>query len=155
MPPKSRKKKDKDIVTSESKLEEKKEEKKILHAESEEQNYVQKSKVTKELNSEKNVARRIIVNPAERWTSNVLIAPEVARLIATRAEMYAKNQISFIKITTETDEECVAIRELLSRRFPLMLARVVAVEKNGDEIVEMFDPNEMTIPDLPIFAKYT
>lgn len=104
----------------------------------------------KETNSEKNIARIIYVDPSERITSNIITQPEVARLLAIRAELYTKNQIAFVPLTTETNEKQIAIKELKMRKFPLYLIRQISVDNNGNVIAEKWDPNLMTLPSLPI-----
>jgi len=133
MPPKSRKKK---LEVKEDKKEEEapKTEFKIIPV--------------KEVDSEKDIAKRIYVKPEDRITDNVLRLPELARILAVRAEMYSKNQISFTNLTTQINEEQVAIKELKDRKCPLQLIRVIAKDKDGNEIAELFDVNEMTFPNV-------
>lgn len=107
-------------------------------------------KTEKELNSERDVAKRLFVNPEDKITDNVLRPPELARILAITAELYSKNQISFTKLTNETNEEQVAIRMLLDRKCPLYLIRVIAENDNGDQICEKWDVNTMTFPNVPI-----
>lgn len=139
MPPKSRKKK----TEVESKIEHKDT---ILESKS---NDVPIVKTEKELNSEKDIARRIYVNPEDRITSNALDPKELARVLAITAELYTKNQISFTKLTNERNAEEVAIRMLLDRKCPLYLIRVMS-ENSTEIICEKWDVNLMTFPNVPI-----
>ena len=112
-----------------------------------------KPKQPKELNSENDIARRIFVNPEDRITDNVLHPPELARLIALRAKLFSINQLAFTKITDQVNEKQVAIKELLDKKFPLNLIRRIGKDKDGNEICEEFNVNEMVIPSLPILEQ--
>ena len=157
MPPKARKKKadlEQKIEPSDD-IQEQKLESKVIPSEQEQKKHIKtftpfEHGLSKELNSEKDVARIKFVLPEERITDNVIRPPELARLLAYRAELYSKNQISFVTLTTETNAEQVAIKELKMRKFPLDLVRIMTTDKDGNQIAERWDPNTMTLPALPI-----
>lgn len=138
MPPKARKKKAAPEIQEEKKAapKEKKSEESF------------KIKTSDQLISEKSYAKRIFVKPENRITDNVIRKPELARLLGVRAELYSKNQIAFTNLTTQTTEEEVAKKELMDKKFPLYLLRIMTIDSEGNEIVELFDVNEMTIPNV-------
>jgi hypothetical protein len=109
------------------------------------------------LSRESNTPVRVIVVPeGERITSDRVCLTEAAELLAVRAEQIARTGTHFaLKLRKEdardsVDAAEIARAELLERRCPLLLRRVVLVrDPHGNTVVEDWDPNLMSLPDLP------
>jgi DNA-directed RNA polymerase subunit K/omega len=87
-----------------------------------------------------------VVPDNERITSNVLQLPEAARVIAVRAAQIAKYPTVFVDIGGETDCVALARKELLLRRCPLILRRILRCTAK-EMIIEKWAVREMTLPD--------
>jgi hypothetical protein len=96
-----------------------------------------------------NTHRRVVVVPDnERITSNVLKITECARAIAIRAQQIETSPIMFTDPAGETDSVALAKAELLARRSPLKLRRIVGRGTDGAVYVEDWRVNEMTLPPV-------
>jgi hypothetical protein len=97
---------------------------------------------------ESQIGQIIIVAPENRKTSNLLSLMEMTSLISIRASQIAKFANCFCpEVTNESNPILQAKYELMNGKCPLTLRRKVG-EKNGQEFVEDWNPNEM------IFATY-
>lgn len=106
------------------------------------------------LSRESNTAVRVIVVPEwERITSGRLCLTEAAGLLAERAEQIARTGTHFvldIRGRRLHDPVEIAVAELLERRCPLILRRTILLrDAHGNSVVEDWDPNQMSLPDLP------
>jgi DNA-directed RNA polymerase subunit K/omega len=106
------------------------------------------------LSRESNTSVRVIVVPEwERITSGRLCLTEAAGLLAERAEQIARTGTHFvldIRGRRLHDPVEIAVAELLERRCPLILRRTILLrDAHGNSVVEDWDPNQMSLPDLP------
>jgi DNA-directed RNA polymerase subunit K/omega len=89
----------------------------------------------------------VIVDNVDRKTSDILTRYEATDLVAKRAAMIERSATVFVE-TRESDNACtIAYRELIERKIPLLLLRVVGVSEAG-RTVEMWDPKQMGLPQL-------
>jgi hypothetical protein len=96
-----------------------------------------------------NTHRRIVIVPDdERITSNVLKIPEAARAIAIRAKQIETFPVMFADAPGVTDPVELAKIELLARRSPLRLRRIVGRGPGGEVYVEEWKMAELTIPPI-------
>ena len=89
-----------------------------------------------------------LVAPDERRTSNWLQRPEAAYIIAMRARQIADGSTCFVDGDGLHDPVALAFKELLARRTPFALRRVVGSGPGGELIVEEWPVREMAIPPL-------
>jgi hypothetical protein len=98
-------------------------------------------------------AEAIVLVPPEEWvTDDTLQLTEVAALLAYRAKQLEHGR-HFLTAKEAQGLDCrqIAMQELLTRRFPLIIRRVVQVYVRGGvlhRVVEDRSPNEMAIPPL-------
>jgi DNA-directed RNA polymerase subunit K/omega len=91
----------------------------------------------------------IIVAADERVTDNCLHRSEAAALIGLRAEQIDKYASNFAETAGHLrDPVAIAYKELYDRRCPLKLRRSVGTGPRGEDIVEEWSPQEMTLPTL-------
>lgn len=96
-----------------------------------------------------NTHRRIIIVPDdERITSHILSIPEAARAIGIRAKQIETFPVMFADAAGEISSVARAKIELLARRSPLILHRVVGKGSSGEVYVEAWRLAEMVIPPL-------
>ena len=90
-----------------------------------------------------------IIHPDDRRTSNVLQKSEAAHILGKRATQIADSPTVFVDISGLHDPVAIAFKELIERRCPLIVRRVVAVDAKANcVIVEDWNPNEMAHPQL-------
>jgi RNA polymerase Rpb6. len=83
-----------------------------------------------------------IVRPEERRTSHILSMYEATHIIATRAAQIESGSTCFAdNIKGIIDPIEMAKAELLQRKCPLLIRRKV-----GNDKIELWSPNDMTIP---------
>ena len=92
--------------------------------------------------------RVVIITGDDRITSNVLQIPEAARCIAIRAKQIESDPTVFVDVDGETDSVAIATKELVMRRSPLKLRRIVGRGSGGELYVEEWRTAEMVIPPL-------
>jgi len=90
-----------------------------------------------------------VIHPDDRRTSNILQKSEAAHILAKRATQIADSPTVFVDITGLHDPGAIAFKELLERRCPLLVRRLIAVDSKQNCIfVEDWDPNLMAHPQL-------
>jgi hypothetical protein len=93
--------------------------------------------------------RRIFVVPDDdRITSNCMTLAEATRAVAIRAEHLARYPYVFSEVVGVDQAKDLALAELLSRRSPLVLRRVVGRTLAGERIIERWRVREMAYPPL-------
>lgn len=90
----------------------------------------------------------IVVAPEDRVTDHRLQKTEAANVIAKRAEQIATAATCFVKGSRQRDPVALAVEELLARRCPLIVQRVVDTGPDGSLIVEEWPVREMALPPL-------
>jgi DNA-directed RNA polymerase subunit K/omega len=89
----------------------------------------------------------IVISPENRRTSNRLSKYEMTEIVSIRAQQIAEYNNPMIDIGILDDPIEIAKKELMMRKCPLMLRRVVG-EKEVDGLIHQFcedwDPNTMT-----------
>jgi hypothetical protein len=92
----------------------------------------------------------VIVNKNNRKTSFYLQQPELAKVIAIRAEQISNNGIFYTTINKKFDSAIkISIKEIYDKRCPLKIKRHVGKNK-----YEEFSVNEMII-DSKLISNYT
>lgn len=89
-----------------------------------------------------------VVNPEDRVTDNRLHKTEYAQIIAQRAQQIAEYGTHFTDGGTLHDPVMIAVKELLDRRCPLTLRRLIGTGPSGEQIVEEWAVRTMTLPPL-------
>lgn len=83
-----------------------------------------------------------IVNPEDRKTSMTLTLAECTKLIGIRATHIDRGGPAFVDVGNMTDSRMIALKELYSRRCPLILRRMITPALYEEWLVR-----EMLIPD--------
>lgn len=94
------------------------------------------------------VKRIVIIHPDKRMTSNILSAYETTELISLRATDISRHNNPMVDCKDLDDPIKMAERELLAKKCPLLLNRIVGEYREGKEVItysEDWDPNEMMI----------
>ena len=90
-----------------------------------------------------------VVPPDERQTSNRLQISEAALIVAMRAEQISRGSAYFVDSKGLHSPESIAVKELIERKCPLILRRIVKDSSHlGKKKVEDWNVREMTIPQL-------
>jgi DNA-directed RNA polymerase subunit K/omega len=89
-----------------------------------------------------------VVAPEDRVTDNRLHKSEAALVIAMRAQQIAKHATVFTDGGPLHDPAELAFKELLDRRCPLVLRRLIGHSPAGEQVVEEWVVREMTLPPL-------
>jgi len=100
----------------------------------------------------KNNKEIIIVSDDERITPNILSKYEMTRIISIRATQISEHNNPMIDVSDLTDPIKMAKRELMERKCPLTLRRVIGDRKNVkngemETFMEIWHPNEMVFAD--------
>jgi DNA-directed RNA polymerases I, II, and III subunit RPABC2 len=92
----------------------------------------------------------IVVPPNERMTTHWLTKYEVTEIISIRSQQIAIYNNCFVDTGDLTEPRDMAWLELLSRKTPLVIRRMVGERKDRDgninQYAELWRPYEMTIP---------
>ena len=87
-----------------------------------------------------------IIRPENRKTRDMLTEYEMTELVSIRTEQIGQYNNCMIDTTGLTTARDMARYELMARKCPLQVRRVVG-EINGKQYIEIWDPNQM------VFAK--
>jgi DNA-directed RNA polymerase subunit K/omega len=85
------------------------------------------------------------VPPEERVTSDRLQRIEFAALLAERSRQIDSGGQVFCELRDHCDSQSLALQEILDRKCPLLVCRVLRVDK-GVQYVEEWSPNELIFP---------
>jgi hypothetical protein len=90
---------------------------------------------------------KLIVADEDRKTSAFLQRAEMTRVLAIRAEQLSKNPTVFLTAGLAGAKAAheIARLELLAKRCPLMIERKIGTTDAGEEIVERWRVNEMSL----------
>jgi len=108
----------------------------------------QKRKVDTMLHNSNRNRNVIVVPPDERVTDNRLHKSEASYIISMRAQQIAKHGTTFTEATGLHDPVAIAFKELLDRKCPFTLRRMVGTNPDGSRVVEEWNPREMVLPLL-------
>lgn len=90
---------------------------------------------------------KVIVADEDRKTSTFLQKAEMTRVLAIRAEQLSKNPTVFLTagLAGAKSAHEIARQELLAKRCPLMVERKIGTTEAGEDIVERWRVNEMSL----------
>jgi hypothetical protein len=92
----------------------------------------------------------VVVPDEERQTSNRLLPPELACLVAMRAQELASYPTQMSEDQPSRDPVDIALAEVYARQTPYILRRQVGYAANGQTIYEEWPVRQMVLPDIAL-----
>ncbi len=87
-----------------------------------------------------------IIPVDKRTTKDKITEYEYARLLMVRAKMISDGSMPLVNAEDLDNDEDIAKSELLHRKIPLLLKRIVGTSLDGKILIEIWDPKQMTLP---------
>lgn len=93
------------------------------------------------------IVQTLFVPQEERRTKSIMTLYEFCSVLSIRAQQISNNSPIFVDIGNLTNVNEIAMKEIKEKKCPLCVQRVLKHYPNGNKLAEIWEVNEMAIPD--------
>ncbi len=89
----------------------------------------------------------LFVPPEQRRTKGIMTKFEFSQVLSTRAQQISDGSPIFVSTGNLTSVNAIALKEIKEKKCPLTIQRVLTHYANGNKLAELWEVNELAIPD--------